>query len=431
LPRKIAFETLGCRLNQSESDSLSAQFIEGGWNVVDFKDQADVYVVNTCTVTNKADRTSRNTLGGPARRSPNAVVIATGCFVGSAREFFEQRQDVTYVVENAKKSGIFALVDAHFKGEIIPPDKLPSDLFAFTNGPRLLHTRAHIKIQDGCDNFCSFCIIPHVRGPAKSRPLSDILEEIQHTLALGYREIILTGVNISRYQDENTNFEALLETILQIPGDHRFRIPSIEPENLGERFLNLIGHPRLCPHLHLCLQSGSPRILLSMRREYTLENYRNLVQEIRKRSPAFSITTDVITGFPGESLDDLEATARAIREFGYLQTHVFKYSRREGTEADSMPFQIDEAEKTRRSQYLHQVGQEIQKREYELLLGQTQTVLVESFPSPGWAKGIGENYPPIRFYHPEALRGDFYMVKIIEVDTRGETLHLVGERITL
>ncbi len=425
MSRKIAFKTLGCRLNQFETDSLASEFHNAGYRLVDFEDKADVYVVNTCTVTNQSDKKSRNLINHASRRPGDALVVVTGCMVNSQKEALENRDTSTYFVENNRKTSIFPMVQAHYEGEILHPNTLDPDVFDFKPADRTFHTRSLIKIQDGCDNFCTFCIVPMVRGRAISRPFEKIRENILQVLDFGFREIVLTGVNIGRYDHEGTNFESLVEKILDIPGDFRVRISSIEPDGYGDPFIELFQHPKLMPHLHLCLQSGSDAVLLRMRRMYTLSDFRSIVDKFRNSHPDFNLTTDIIVGFPGETAADFQSTCEVVRDIGFSHIHTFKYSRRKGTRADRMPDQVPEKVKAERSEVIRQIGEE-NKRQYRTsLIGTTEQVLVEK-TSQGMARGYGEHYVPIRFQSGQAEKNRIYPV-IIKGIKDGPDPDLIGE----
>ena len=411
MSRKIAFKTLGCRLNQFETDSLASEFHNAGYRLVDFEDNADVYVVNTCTVTNQSDKKSRNLISNASRRPGNALVVVTGCMVNSRKEALENRDAGTYFVENDRKTSIFPMVQAHYEGEILHPNSLDPDVFDFKPADRTFHTRSLVKIQDGCDNFCTFCIVPMVRGRAMSRPFEKIRENIQQVLDFGFREIVLTGVNIGRYMHEGTNFEMLIERILDIPGDFRVRISSIEPDGYGDRFIELFQHAKLMPHLHLCLQSGSDAVLLRMRRMYTLSAFYSIVDKFRKRHPDFNLTTDIIVGFPGETPADFQSTCNVVRDIGFSHIHTFKYSRRKGTRADRMPDQVPEKVKSERSEVIRRIGEENKRQYRSSFLGKTERVLVEKTVD-GMARGYGEHYVPIRFPSRKAERNRIYQVLI-------------------
>ena len=409
--RKIAFKTLGCRLNQFETDSLVSEFNGAGYQVVDFSDPADIYVVNTCTVTSQSDKISRNLIGQAAKRNNNAIVIAAGCMITNPRTENPANRNITYYVENTRKSSIFSLVEAHFQGEIVDPNSFEPDVFSYRPADTTLHTRSLIKIQDGCDNYCTFCIVPYVRGRAVSRPVPDILDNILKVLEFGFREIVITGVNIGRYQWEGTSFEDLVEKILDIPGDFRVRISSMEPEGFGEKFFELFSHPKLMPHLHLCIQSGSDQVLLRMRRMYNLQEYLNIIDKFRGKYADFNFTTDIIVGFPGETEEDFQASCKVVRDTGFSHVHTFKYSRRKGTRADRIPDQVPEKVKNERSEIIRRIADENKLKYRTSLIGKTQNVLVEKVQG-NKGSGYGELYVPVEFTHPGIKNNMLKKVKL-------------------
>ena len=423
--RKIAFKTLGCRLNQFETDSLASEFHNAGYKLVDFDENADVYIVNTCTVTNQSDKKSRNLISQVNRKPGDALLVVTGCMVNSQKEALESRDPKTYFVENNRKTSIFPMIQAHYEGEILHPSSLDPDVFNFKPADTTFHTRSLIKIQDGCDNFCTFCIVPFVRGRAISRPFEMIRDNILQVLDFGFREIVLTGVNIGRYDHEGTNFESLVERILEIPGDFRVRISSIEPDGYGDRFIELFRHPKLMPHLHLCLQSGSDAVLLRMRRMYTLAEFRAIVEKIRKMYPDFNLTTDIIVGFPGETAADFQATCDVVSEIGFSHIHTFKYSKRKGTRAERMPDQVPEKIKTERSEIIRLLAEETKRKYRSSLIGTNQHVLVEKVRE-GNARGYGEHYVPISFKASQAAINSIHPVHITGM-ADGEDPDLTGE----
>ncbi len=418
--RRVAFQTLGCRLNQFETDSLAGEFEGAGYTIVPFDQSADAYIVNSCTVTNKADRKSRNTIYR-AERSSDALVVVTGCFVESHRQELERRPR-TFTVDNAHKRHVLDLVEAHLNGEILHPESLERDLFSYSVPDPIFHTRSMVKIQDGCDNYCTFCIIPFVRGHATSRAPEDVLTHVQGSLEKGYKEIVVTGVNISRYRHGDVGFSELIERLLELDGDYRLRISSMEPDSLDDRFFSLLEHPRMCPHLHLCLQSGSERILLKMRRQYTAAQFARMAERIRARRSDFNLTTDVIVGFPGETEADFNETRALCTDLEFGHIHTFAYSRRSGTRADRLQEQIPEKVKQERSQQIRLIA-EASKRRYRLaLVGQTQRLLVERVdPSHGVARGYGENYVPIAVAAEGISRNSFVPVLLESLDTPEES----------
>ena len=401
MDKRIAFQTLGCRLNSHETDSLTAKFLKAGYTVVPFDEVADAYVINTCTVTSKSDRKSRNFINR-ARRESEALVVVTGCYVDNAKDKLEA-DGLTYLVENDQKAHVFELVDSHFKGEMIHLSSLEPDRFGFNAEENSLHTRAVVKIQDGCNNFCSYCIIPYVRGRAVSRKLTDILDQIKLLITSGYKEIVLTGINISRYDDEGVDFTGVLKAVVELSGDFRIHIPSMEPENVTDEFIELLANPKLCKHIHLCLQTGSDAILKAMNRKYTVAEYLDIFHRIKAKYELFNITTDLIVGFPGETDDDFESTLSVLREVGYGHIHTFKYSSREGTPAAKMKDQLPEKVKSARSKQLRELAETLKLSYREQLLNRSQRVLIENIKD-GVARGFNEYYVPVLIHNATGLK---------------------------
>ena len=401
---RVAVETLGCRLNAYESDALKADFAERGYRVVEPGEAADVVVVNSCTVTDQADRKSRNALyragrsGGP-EDGTQPLVVATGCMATGQRAAVADLPGVDYVVDNEHKAGIAALVEAHRAGEIATASALPAGPFAY-GGEHAARARRFLKVQDGCDNHCSFCIIPFVRGRAVSRPLAAILDEARAIVDDGFHEIVITGVNLGRYRDGGTGFAAMVEAVLALPGDFRVRLSSLEPDLPVEPAIDLLADDRLCPHLHLCLQSGSDRVLLAMRRLYDLRTFERLLERARRIRPDLNATTDVLVGFPGETDEDFEQTCRAVQALAFTHCHTFRYAKRDGTRASRMTGQVDERVKQRRSAVVRRLAAANRDAYLRKLSGARQRLLVESVED-GIARGYGECYVPI-----EATCGD-------------------------
>ncbi len=423
--KKIAFKTLGCRLNQYETDALVSQFIEAGYQIVNFDQEADAYIVNTCTVTNQGDKRSRYTYNNAIKRKKNSALVVTGCMATHYKTDLQKKQGIDFVIDNDHKARIFDVVDSYFKGETFQFDPNDRQVFQFKPTKQGFHTRSMIKIQDGCDNFCTYCIVPHVRGRAISRPPEEIIENIRQELAYGYKEIVLTGVNITRYNYNGIKFDDVLEQILNIEGNFRVRISSIEPEGFGEKFYSLLTHPKLAPHLHLCLQSGSDTILHRMRRMYTVKEFEAIMQKVRSFIPDFNFTTDIIVGFPGETDELFAQTAEAIKKLKFTHIHTFKYSKRDHTRAARMNEQIDEKIKNRRSELVRQLA-ELNKREYrKSFIGKTQTLLVERIEE-GVARGYGEHYLPIKLKAPNINQNQFYKVRLLDIE-KGEDPYLIAE----
>ncbi len=413
MAKKIAFKTLGCRLNQFETDSIVTDFYNAGYEIVPFKEAADVYIINSCTVTNQSDQKSKNTINQAVRFAGNkGITVVTGCMVESQKDILENRTDLTYVVGNKNKSSIFSLIDSHFKGEIIHPTDFKQDLFNFSLVEKGFHTRSMIKIQDGCNNHCTYCIVPSVRGMAKSRNSDDILENIRKVIDLGFKEIVLTGVNISRYHSTNHDFESLVRQILNLNGDFRLRISSIEPDNYSDSFIDLFENPKLCHHLHLCLQSGSDDVLKMMRRFYTVKQFRSFTNDFKQKYPDFNFTTDIIVGFPGESERNFNETYEVAKEIGFSHIHTFKYSVRRGTIAEKIPEHIPEKVKDERSRIIRELGEENKLRYRQSFIGKEQVLLIERPQGKLGALGYGEHYIPIALQGLKPERNTFRRVKI-------------------
>jgi len=414
--KKVNFKTLGCRLNQYETDALVTQFHQAGYEVVDYSKLADITVINTCTVTNQSDQKSRNTINHAARRNPSGLLVVTGCMANNHKAQLEANEKITYVVDNERKSQIVSLVDSHFKGEMIHPESMGGDVFGFETVDQSLHTRTSIKVQDGCDNFCTYCIVPSVRGRAVSRPISKILENVKRVLDNGFKEIVITGVNIGRYKYKQYNIEKVIEKIVDLPGDFRVRISSLEPDGFGPEFHRLFQHPKMAPHLHLCIQSGSDPILLKMRRMYTVRSFMEIVEKFRKHIPDFNFTTDVIVGFPGESDDDFKQTVNLAREARFSHIHTFRYSRRKGTRADRMNNQVEEKMKSDRSDMIRNISEENRINYMNSMLGQEQRVLIEKVNRNGMAHGYGEHYLPVFFPTVDHTKNRFQLVVLEQVN---------------
>ena len=433
--RRVAFKTLGCKLNQAETESVATAFQNLGWEIVEFGEAVDAVVVNSCTVTNAGDRKSRSAMN-QALKIPgeSPLVVMTGCYVEAHREALEA-DGRTYIVGNAHKSRIPHLVDAHFRGEVLPGHLEESrDPFGYPLAEPVFRTRAMVKVQDGCDNFCTFCIIPFVRGRGISRPLPETVGAVEEAAASGYREIVLTGVNMSRWEDGALRFFDLVEACLNAQGEFRLRLGSIEPDRIDTRLADLMSHPKMTPHMHLCLQSGSEKILLAMRRRYTVSEYLAIAGELRRRIPGFNLTTDVIVGFPGESDTDFADTLGLCEHLGFGHIHTFPYSRRAGTRADRMGDQVPPGVKKRRGEAVRRLSEELRRKFRSTMVGSLQDVLVERTDREAdgslSVRGLSANYVPVRFElpgsrPPEAVCNRMFRVRIESVDT-GEDPDLLG-----
>ena len=379
--RKAALHNLGCKVNSYETEAMTQLLEKSGYEIVDFTEKADVYIVNTCSVTNMADRKSRQMLHKAKSKNPESVVVATGCYVQTATEKIKEDLSIDIIVGNNKKKDIVEILDTFFeKNENIHLIDINhteeyEDLEISTVTE---HTRAHMKIQDGCNNFCSYCIIPYARGRIRSRKLVNIKNEMERLAESGFCEIVLTGINLGFYQDGDKRLIDVIEMADGVDGIERIRLGSIDPEIITVKFVERLRKvKKICPHFHLSLQSGCDSILKSMNRHYTTKEYLEKCDMLRQAFENPAITTDIIVGFPGESTFDFETTVKFTEMVEFAQLHVFKYSKRNGTVAANMPEQIEEKEKSRRSELLIQAGMELTKKYRESFIGQRESVLFE------------------------------------------------------
>lgn len=380
--KKAALHNLGCKVNAYETEAMQELLEDSGYEIVPFHEKADIYIINTCTVTNMADRKSRQMLHRARKMNPDAIVAACGCYVQEKPE--EVADCVDIVIGNNRKKEIVHILEEYEKGrEGIRKDLVDightreyEDLHLSRTAE---HTRAYIKVQDGCNQFCSYCIIPYARGRVRSRSMESVREEVETLAGNGYQEVVLTGIHLSSYGiDTGTDLLSLIRTVHEVAGIKRIRLGSLEPRIITEEFAEEIaGLPKMCPHFHLSLQSGCTETLKRMNRRYTAEEYYEKCELLRKyfRNPA--LTTDVIVGFPGETEEEFKASRDFIDKVDFYETHVFKYSRREGTKAAAMPDQVPEEEKTRRSNILLDLSRKKQAAYEQRLLGTTQEVLIE------------------------------------------------------
>lgn len=381
---KVAFCTLGCKVNQYDTQAMRELFEDAGYTCVDFEEPADVYVVNTCAVTQTGEKKSRQMISRAHGQNPEAAIIVAGCYAQRAAAEILQLPGVRATVGIKDRAKIVALaaslqdMDAHVD---LVGDLQTAHSFESLTASREGRTRAHLKIQEGCDRFCSYCIIPYVRGPIRSRPLEEIRAELAKLAAAGYLEVVLTGIHLMSYGrdlGDNTN---LLDAIAQaegIKGIRRIRLGSLEPQMLDDAFIAaLAANPRICHHFHLSMQSGSRAVLARMNRRYTPEDYLDCVHRLRAAMPGCAITTDVIAGFPGESEEEHAETMAFVEAVGFSRLHVFPYSRREGTKAYSMPGQLPRSVKAARASALIALGKRMEAYYLESFPGKTVEVLFE------------------------------------------------------
>lgn len=435
--KRVAFKTLGCRLNLCESDALVSDFIRAGYEIIPFSQDdsadADAYIINTCSITRRSDQKCRKAIHHAQNRKSKPLVVVTGCYAPDFSGEMGEKSGNVLIVRNPVKGQILKIAESFLRGRVLNPEHLSHDVFNFNPADKCFHLRKLIKIQDGCDNFCSYCVVPFVRGRAISRPSSAVLDNIRQVLDFGSREIILTGINIGKYRHEDTSFVALIEKILQIPGEYRVRLSSLEPECISEEeLITLLKHPKLCPHLHICLQSGSDRIISSMNRDYTAQQFLSTVTRIRNQIPSINITSDVMVGFPGESEEDFRLTCNIVRTIAFSHVHTFKYSKRAQTSAIHLPDQVPEYIKRERSEIIRTLSEENRKKYLQSFQNGVQTVLIETIDAQGKGHGYGEHYVPIEVHREangEALElNTFYKVHITGLRVYRECV-LIGKRV--
>ena len=384
--KTVAYHNLGCKVNSYEMDAMLQALRQKGYQIVPFDEKADVYIVNTCTVTGIADRKSRQMLHRAKKTNPEGIVVAVGCYVQSDTQAVEADSAVDLLVGNNRKKDLADILERYLEGaaqESVIDINHTSEYEEMRLTSTTEHTRAYIKIQDGCNQFCTFCMIPYVRGRVRSRRKQDVLEEIRGLSAAGYREFVLTGIHISSYgmdfqQGQEENLLALVQAIDAVEGVERIRLGSLEPRIVTEAFAGGLAALRhICPHFHLSLQSGCETVLKRMNRHYTPGDFLNGVNLLRQAFGHPAVTTDVIVGFPGETEDEFEATRQFVETAGFYEMHIFKYSRRKGTKAAVMPMQVPEAEKSRRSSVLQSIERRDSKHYRSHYIGRDVEVLFE------------------------------------------------------
>lgn len=388
---KVGIYTLGCKVNTYESEFIMSLFKNRGYTICNFDEDCDIYIINTCTVTNNSDRKDRKIIN--SIKNKKACKVVCGCFVESAKDYDFTGIDV--VIGNYNKSNIVDYVEENLKThkQIIAKDNIMTVPFEDMEINHLeSRTRAFVKIQDGCENYCAYCIIPFVRGRCRSKKKETVIKEITTLVNNGYKEIVLTGIHTGSYGiDLGIKFSDLIEEILSIPGLERLRISSIEITELDDKFFELLKNEKLCNHMHVPLQSGSENVLKLMNRKYTKEEYKKQIDNIRKVRPNISITTDVIVGFPNETEEDFEECLEFCKEINFAKIHTFPYSKRNGTKAARMSGHIDGITKKERTKKLLKLSEELEKKYYESNIGKKEKVLIEKEKN-GYYYGHTSNY---------------------------------------
>ena len=388
--KNVALHNLGCKVNAYEMDFIQQNLLKKGYNVVPFDEYADIYIVNTCTVTNIADRKSRQMLHRCKQLNPKAVVVALGCYVQTDSKGVIKDPDIDIAIGNNNKSKAIEIIEEYLDGKAgqkvdciidINDVKNPCPYESMSIEKTIEHSRAYIKIQDGCNQFCTYCIIPYARGRVRSRRQEEILDEIKTLSSNGYKEVVLTGIHIGSYGmdfKDGSDLMSLLEEIDKVPGIERVRISSLEPGTMTKEFIERLKNlKKICPHFHLSLQSGCDSVLKRMNRKYKTADFMASVDNLRKAFDRPAITTDVIAGFPGETEEEFGETADFIKKIGFYEIHLFPYSRRHGTVADKMEGQLTRKEKTDRVKRLSEIEREMTRAYEESFIGEKVSVLFE------------------------------------------------------
>lgn len=420
--KRAALHNLGCKVNAYETEAMQELLEQEGYEIVPFHEDADVYIINTCTVTNMADRKSRQMLHRAKKKNPDAVVVACGCYVQAKQDEIDESIDIV-VGNNRKKNIVEILAEYEASKEKQTVQKEVIDINHTDEYEELHltktaeHTRAYIKVQDGCNQFCSYCIIPFARGRVRSRSYDSVIAEVKKLAEGGYKEVVLTGIHLSSYGvDTGENLLSLIQGVHEVSGIERIRLGSLEPRIITEEFVQAIAKlPKMCHHFHLSLQSGCDETLRRMNRRYTAEEYMDGCKLLRKYFDHPALTTDVIVGFPGETQEEFAASKAFVDQVDFYETHVFKYSKRQGTKAAAMENQIPETEKTRRSNELLELNKKKQKAYEERLIGTTQEVLMEEAVQIGgetWQVGHTKEYVKIGRKTEENLTNQLVNVEI-------------------
>ena len=429
---RVAFYTLGCKLNQAETESLASRFSKAGFQLVSPRDGADIYIANTCTVTHIADRKSRHWLRLARRRNPQALIIATGCYAQRSHQELAQLADI--VIDNEEKERLL---------ESVTSLSLPTPSSILARTPlrhcersevispitSIARVRSLIKIQDGCHSSCTYCIVPRVRPHEYCLPASQIIDEVKQKVAVGYKEVVLTGTKVGSYRDDSADLGDLVQRILRDTVIERLRLSSLQPSELSSEFLALWQDGRLCRHFHLALQSGSETVLQRMKRSYTLEQYQGTINLIKETIPKVAITTDIMVAFPEESDEEFEQSYSFCQQAGFANIHVFPFSPRPETAAARMAGQVKDKVKETRNQRMLRLSQSSRRSFCEQFLGQTMPVLWEKETSPGSGiySGLTDNYIRVFTGSEKSLSNEITPLKLVRFHNQGMWGELVDE----
>lgn len=411
--KKTAFYTLGCKVNQYETEAMSELFANAGYEITDFSDKADIYVINTCSVTNMGDRKSRQIIHRAKKSNPNAIIAVTGCYAQTAPDEVLSIDGVNIVIGTKNRKNIVSLIEAldadsnvnHVSDIMTTHEFEELHIKKYSN-----RTRAFIKIQEGCNQFCSYCIIPYARGPVRSRKMQDILDEIHILAANGFKEIILVGIHVASYgiDLENSSLEKLITDVDAIDGVERIRLSSIEPMTLNQQFIdNIKNSKKLCHHFHISLQSGCDETLKRMNRKYTTSQFKSITDGLRAAFDDVAITTDIMVGFPGETDEEFESTVNFARQIQFSDAHIFQYSQRRGTPAAKRPDQISPSVKERRSKIIIAETQRMRDEFLNRFIGKTMRVLFEQPAKDGLYEGKTDNYITVHAPSEDNLNDEF------------------------
>lgn len=432
MEKTVAFYTLGCKVNQYETNAMEQQFIQNGYKIVENTEKADIYVINTCTVTNMADRKSRQMLRRVKEINQSAVIVVCGCYAQVAKKELEQIPEVDIILGINEKNKIVQIVEEYLanKDNIIEVADVSKqkEFLDFGDVTYTEKNRAVIKVQDGCNMFCSYCLIPYARGRIRSRKIENVVSEIEKIAKQGIKEVVITGIHVASYgkdfDNENIRLINLLEEINKIEGIERIRLSSLEPTIVDEEFAQRLSKlEKICDHFHLSLQSGCDATLKRMNRKYTTARYKEATEILRKYYPSANFTTDVIVGFPGETDEEFNQTYQFLKEIGFYKMHIFKYSPRKGTVAEKLPNQVDGNIKEERSRKLIELSNNMQNEKNSQYIGKTVKVLFEEYEN-GYYKGHTTNYMVVKV--PEKEQDGFIDnikdIEITENDTQTEEL---------
>ena len=427
MQKTVAFYTLGCKVNQYETNAIAQKFIEKGYKKVEFDEQADIYIINTCTVTNMADKKSRQIIRQAKLHNKNAIVVATGCYAEVSRTDLEKIEELDIIVGNKDKSNIVEIVEKQLNQESdINEEKEFQDFGTVTYTEK---TRAVIKVQDGCNNFCTYCIIPYAKGRVRSRKPESVIKEVQEIVKSGIKEVVITGIHVASYGkdfEDGIRLIDLLEKINRIEGLKRIRLGSLEPNLITEEFVRRLKDnvDKICDHFHLSLQSGCNETLKRMNRRYTTEEFEKGVNLLRNAFPNVALTTDIIVGFPSETEEEFETTYKFLEKIKFSKMHIFKYSPRKGTVAAKMANQISPGKKEERSNKLIELSDKNEEEFLNKYIGKTLEVLFEATTDNEYIEGHTSNYIMVKV-KGENLENTIQKVNIKECNN----LTLIGDLI--